>query len=493
MFCSISGNNMSIELERSALEELHTIEKAISDRIQRNPELYNGFLEDTTSTVLQNKKKRSFREILLQQHEISKFLIQYKKQKLFIQTSWKDEVSRGKELKQLEDPTLELKNFDELYQDIKNNGDETVVKDLSSIYTIKSSKLNILSEVGSGIDLSLMFSGEEYFGKYLDLISFHEKWLNLSTQKISYVKYLETFNKFEQYDGKKNDEYLDYLKGLANYLEGFIKRSTPLFDLDSLLKEVELEFQKTKQDKGLYCEACDKNFAKQTVYDAHLLGKKHIKNAAKLKTPTPTATTTPTSKNHEYYEFLIKSLVKPLAVKLQDTKLNTERRKALTERERMIEISQLEKDEELSESEDEDRKQGEEENPDFKDGVYNPMNLPLGFDGQPIPYWLWKLHGLGIEYNCEICGEYTYKGRKAFEKHFLEPRHLHGLKCLGITPSVVFKDITNIKQAVELWNKVKKQKRVEEGEKENAIEVEDEEGNVMSEKVYNDLKKQGLI
>ncbi|CAM9022666.1 hypothetical protein WICANDRAFT_36002 [Wickerhamomyces anomalus NRRL Y-366-8] len=480
---------MSIELERNTLEELHTIEKAITDRIQRNPELYDGFLEDN-NRVLNKKKKRSFREVLLQQHEISFFLKQYKKQKTFLEESWND-ASRNEVLKTIDDPTYELIKFDELYQSIKSQNDETVVKNLGSIYAMKSSNSNILSEIGSGIDLNLMFSGEEYFGKYLDLVEFHEIWLNLSSLKISYVKYLEIFDKFEEFNdivNKKQDDYLKYLINLSNYLKNFITKSTPLFKLDSFLNQFEENFNKSKQNQGLYCEACDKNFAKKTVYDAHLSGKKHLKNASKLTTSSPP----PSSKNYEYYENLIEHLLTPLRTKRQDTKLNTERRKALTERERLIEISQLEKDEQLSSSEDESTNE-QDENPDFKDGVYNPMNLPLGFDGQPIPYWLWKLHGLGIEYTCEICGDYTYKGRKAFDKHFLEPRHIHGLKCLGITPSLVFKDITSIKQAIELWNKVKRQKRIEEGEKEDAVEVEDEEGNVMSEKVYNDLKKQGLI
>ena len=26
---------------------------------------------------------------------------------------------------------------------------------------------------------------------------------------------------------------------------------------------------------------------------------------------------------------------------------------------------------------------------------YNPKSLPMGWDGKPIPYWLYKLHGLG--------------------------------------------------------------------------------------------------
>ncbi len=45
-------------------------------------------------------------------------------------------------------------------------------------------------------------------------------------------------------------------------------------------------------------------------------------------------------------------------------------------------------------------------------------NYPVGWDGKPIPYWLYKLHGLGVEYKCEICGNYSYWGRKSYEKHF---------------------------------------------------------------------------
>ena len=49
---------------------------------------------------------------------------------------------------------------------------------------------------------------------------------------------------------------------------------------------------------------------------------------------------------------------------------------------------------------------------------YNPKSLPMGWDGKPIPYWLYKLHGLGQEFKCEICGGASYWGRRAFEKHF---------------------------------------------------------------------------
>lgn len=51
--------------------------------------------------------------------------------------------------------------------------------------------------------------------------------------------------------------------------------------------------------------------------------------------------------------------------------------------------------EEVEEVEDEESSEEELDAP-----IYNPKNLPLGWDGKPIPYWLYKLHGLGIEYKC---------------------------------------------------------------------------------------------
>ena len=36
----------------------------------------------------------------------------------------------------------------------------------------------------------------------------------------------------------------------------------------------------------------------------------------------------------------------------------------------------------------------EEEDSDEDEYIYNPLKLPMGPDGKPIPYWLYKLHGL---------------------------------------------------------------------------------------------------
>ena len=49
----------------------------------------------------------------------------------------------------------------------------------------------------------------------------------------------------------------------------------------------------------------------------------------------------------------------------------------------------------------------EEEEEDEDGKIYNPLKLPLGWDGKPIPYWLYKLHGLGVEFRCEVSVDFA--------------------------------------------------------------------------------------
>ena len=124
--------------------------------------------------------------------------------------------------------------------------------------------------------------------------------------------------------------------------------------------------------------------------------------------------------------------------------------------------------------------------------VYNPLKLPLGFDGKPIPYWLYKLHGLNMEFKCEICGNASYWGRRAFERHFKEWRHQNGMRALGIPNTKQFFEVTQIAEAGELWANI--QQREKGGFRaELDEEFEDAAGNVYNRKTYEDLKRQGLI
>ena len=100
------------------------------------------------------------------------------------------------------------------------------------------------------------------------------------------------------------------------------------------------------------------------------------------------------------YSFSLTELLKP---EITATLENIERKQART-------VGEEEEEDDV-----EEYYEVEEEDTDVP---YNPKNLPLDWDGKPIPYWLYKLHGLNIGYSCEICGNQVYKGPKAFQRHF---------------------------------------------------------------------------
>src|SRR5690606_17104071 len=192
---------------------------------------------------------------------------------------------------------------------------------------------------------------------------------------------------------------------------------------------------------------------------AHLEGKKHKKAAERLSgEDTDMADAPPMERldlqNLKYKamaerEYRIKKLAEKLDEEREATKINVERKATLTDREwevcrhilheskQMTNRLQLEQQQLLKEiMEGPTAPEEEEEEQDEK--IYNPLKLPLAWDGKPIPFWLYKLHGLGVEFPCEICGNFVYMGRRAFDKHFSEWRHIHGLKCLGITNTSLF-------------------------------------------------------
>ncbi|EPQ30477.1 uncharacterized protein PFL1_02003 [Pseudozyma flocculosa PF-1] len=274
---------------------------------------------------------------------------------------------------------------------------------------------------------------------------------------------------------------------------------------------------------GIWCEACRRSYSKQTVYDAHLKSPKHQKAAQRLaasagggngEAKEGDSRSTPSSapngemerikrqtkaKSLAREETLIRTLGKELEAIRADTKANVERRAALTDRERQAEAEAAE--EELNNMAATntggdgvlDNEANGDEDDDDEEKIYNPLRLPLGWDGRPIPYWLYKLHGLGVEFKCEICSDHVYQGRKNFEKHFQESRHAFGMRALGLPNTVQFRDVTRIQDALALADKLKKQGKLQAEQDGDAEEVEDEHGNTYTRKTYELLKRQGLL
>lgn len=188
-------------------------------------------------------------------------------------------------------------------------------------------------------------------------------------------------------------------------------------------------------------------------------------------------------------EYRTKRLAAAMTQERGDTRVNIERKQGMTERERQMELDSLFAESSVAAPQGGDS----ESDSDDDEKIYNPLKLPLAWDGKPIPFWLYKLHGLGVEFPCELCGNYVYMGRRAFDKHFNEARHIYGLKCLGITNTTLFREITGIDDARKLWAKIQSDKKKAKADDGGVVQMEDAEGNVMPEKVYYDLQKQGLL
>ncbi|XP_076819996.1 splicing factor 3A subunit 3-like [Clavelina lepadiformis] len=370
------------------------------------------------------------------------------------------------------------------------------------------------------------FTDEEAYGRFLDLHECYMLYINLKgCEKISYVKYLDTFDKlFDMPKDRKNKAYEKYLQVLLDYLVSFCSRIKPLLDLSAELDKVKTTF--TEQWESSEFPGWGKEAGSAMAHTgAHLdlsafssaeelasLGLDRLKSALmalnlkcggtldqraerlyitkgkRMEDLKPSLFSKAKSSKREdpnkgkgvaFLEAQVYHLMDLLGEQRQATRDNVQRRQARTGTERADDGEEVASESESEEDEDEI--------------IYNPKNLPLGWDGKPIPYWLYKLHGLNINFKCEICGNQTYRGPKAFQRHFSEWRHAHGMRCLGIPNTAHFANVTQIEDAMALWTKIKQAKDAERWNPEHEEEFEDSAGNVVTKKTYDDLQRQGLL
>ncbi|PGH07058.1 hypothetical protein AJ80_08071 [Polytolypa hystricis UAMH7299] len=503
---------MLIEEQRFIHEDLERLEQGISDRVTDEP--------------------RNNRERLNRDHQIASFLDRIHNQSQRLLDIYKDaEGFRASEIQAIStgDP------FDQFYKRLEDIRDfhrrypNVPVENLERVYRRREGDMNAM-------EIENMFAGEESYGQFFDLTRLHEEYLNLpGVKRLTYLQYLEHFDKFTQPQlpikraNKLNDKYFNYVGDLASYLESFIKRVRPLEPLDELFESYDEEFRKLWDanqvpgwgdetttgessgpttegtGEGIWCADCEREFKNENVYKNHLMGKKHIRAAAAKKasgTPTNGESTPDNSTKITAVQRLkeraiaerehrVRSLAETLKEEREATGINVERRQGMTGREREMELDTL-----FAETVEPSGNQRRESDSDSEgeERTYNPFKLPLAWDGKPIPYWLYKLHGLGVELPCEICGNFVYMGRRAFDKHFSEARHIYGLRCLGITQQTsLFREITKIEDALRLWEKIDRDRKKDKDGRDNVVQMEDAEGNVMPERIYLDLQKQGIL
>ncbi|EGG18930.1 C2H2-type zinc finger-containing protein [Cavenderia fasciculata] len=395
----------------------------------------------------------------------------------------------------------------------------------------------------------ISFTGNESYGRFLDLNEIYNQYVNVpKVNRIDYVKYLTTFTSFSYDDINRLgiQKYKLYIESLYEYLISFLKKTQPLFDLQKTLSDMDKEFEEkwsnqeftskndgvvvavennsennnngngiggddddsngkepkdndkngeeetTKEEEkkkndtktttivSLDCKACKKSFTSQGVFNSHLKGKRHImlqeildKNSETSKSSSGMLPFKPIVQK----EFYISKFGDMLSDQIEDSKENTLKKQSRT-------LKEIEEDLYADETVLDDDEMDEEP---LKLRI---ANYPVDWSGKPIPYWVYKLNELGIEYKCEICGNQSYWGRKAYEKHFTESRHAYGMSCIGVPNTVHFNHITKIKDAIELYKKIKDQNATAAFNADREEEYEDENGDVMNKKTYEMMVKQ---
>ncbi|KAI6191199.1 Matrin-type domain-containing protein [Aphelenchoides bicaudatus] len=370
------------------------------------------------------------------------------------------------------------------------------------------------------------FSDEEGYGKFLDMHLLYSQYVNLKgIKKIDYIRYLETFDQLYEISReitKKTGAYKEYVISVLDYLVDFLKRAKPLVNSTVVLQKADEGFETkwaeekipgwTKEKAALSNPGVPLNLSEfNSVEQLEAVGADRLKSAllaaglkcggtprqraerlfasktmsedelAKLKKPGKDSEAQKEEKrtyNLAKLEHQVYKLVELVGEERSATRENVERKQARA----------------FEEEEEEEEIEEDLEQEVIEDGTpYNPKNLPLGWDGKPIPYWLYKLHGLNIGYSCEICGNQVYKGPKAFQRHFTEWRHSHGMRCLGIPNTSHFANITKIQDATDLWRKMCTEKESVKWDAELDEQFEDTKGNVLTRRTYDDLKRQGLL
>ena len=375
------------------------------------------------------------------------------------------------------------------------------------------------------------FTDEEGYGRYLDLNRCHDAFLQVLKKEETKPNYLTFLSKFDQFadigrERKLTTLYRTYLEEILNYFRDYSKRAKPLFDyqdMESKAHEQFLEQWKGKTIPGWFSEAdrnledanpmveiesyksCDQlmelglDCLKRELSVRGLKCGGTLEERAKrlwsIRGKAPDEIDASLKASSVVGKKGKKITIDPFYLASIEAKLTmyadyyNDHRQATIEN---VQRKQARTADERNDSED-DISDVDDDESEQNDVVYNPKNLPIGWDGKPIPYWLYKLHGLNLTYTCEICGNATYKGPKTFQRHFAEWRHAHGMKCLGIPNTAHFANITKIEDVISLWEKLKNEKQKDKFQPLVEEEYEDSQGNVVNKKTYEDLKRQGLL
>ncbi|CAG0917672.1 unnamed protein product [Notodromas monacha] len=272
------------------------------------------------------------------------------------------------------------------------------------------------------------FSGEEGYGRYLDLHECYLKYINLrGIEKLDYISYLETFDQlFDIPRERKNAEYLSYLDALVTYFVEYVGKVRPLLDLNKELDEVTKDFEKQWASGSFPGWSKENKEPQASANDGEHLDLSPFNTWEELASLGLDR---------------LKSALVALGLKCGGTLEERAQRLFYTKGKSLSEIDA----------------------------------------------------GLFAKTKAKNRGKDELKMKDIAFTEAKEWRHAHGMRCLGIPNTAHFANVTDIEDAMRLWEKLKGQKNDERWKPEQEEEYEDSQGNVVNKKTYDDLKRQGLL
>lgn len=356
------------------------------------------------------------------------------------------------------------------------------------------------------------FSGEEGGGRYLDLHLHYASYLNVmgsahgkpgaTVEYFAYVNKAITDFAAVPLATRNGRLYLQYLTELLEYLAAFADRTHPLDKVDEhiagmkeklridTIKRLEAVLEEFESPEAALAGMGPNGVKNELLTLGLKCGGRPIDRASRLFKAAKERSVGGRVILEGAIAFILQDLIAEVHAA---TGVNVEKKLSLSyaeiEADRVAEEAAAEGGTGYSYGLHDDGN----ENEDVEKTLYNPKDVPLGWDGKPIPYWMYKLHGLNHEFKCEICGNATYRGPRAFERHFTDVQHVQGLRCLGISYSKEYLMVTRIADARVLQEKLKRDSEKAIFDADADMEFEDAEGNLLNKKTYNDLARQGLL
>jgi splicing factor 3A subunit 3 len=383
----------------------------MSSSVLEQTRIHHADIEKSIRAIMYElvHKQKNQKKKIYQEHRINKNLKIIKEKSKKALEMYEDE-ERKKEIDKMGGENLQkvLNSFDQKLSEIREY--HRNFPSLTLDYQLFDPKKNFLvTKTMKILEMEeIRFTGDEKYGKCLDLQKFHNEFKNIiQNGNLEYEQYLKTLSQFEKVPKNlKNEDYKNYLKDLLEYLIEFYNKSFPFFEIQSELEEVEKEFLENFTEKKVNEKVEKKvNVSKDEKIEKMKKNEKKIENDKekkiekdeKKKTEEEGEEKKKRKRNrggvNKWKEiFLLEAKVSKVFEILQNIVENTiieqEKKQIKTweeiqrerEEEEMEDVDNIENEVE-DEIMDDDNSDTDQEEEDKELGINaNPLNLPLGWD-----------------------------------------------------------------------------------------------------------------